>query len=110
VDEVHDVVLDLEPVTRLDALDPAQLASLEAISWQLKSVIDGKGRPGVRRPHIGKDQAAVFMDRIGAVAEPVLQRPVRRLVGCLQDPAVNIKQPPVIAAANSALRHDPKLE
>ena len=40
-----------------------------------------------------------LVHRIGAVAEPVLQRAGRRLAGCLQDCAIHVEQPAVVAAA-----------
>ena len=39
------------------------------------------------------------MHRVGAVTEPVLERAGGRLARCLQDRAVNVEQPAVVAAA-----------
>jgi hypothetical protein len=41
------------------------------------------------------------MHRLGAVTEPILQRAVGWLARRFQDPAVNVEQPAMIAAADA---------
>src|SRR5690242_18800378 len=48
--------------------------------------------------------------RVGAVKQTILQCAVGRLAGCLEDRAVGVEQPAVVAAANPLLRDQPELE
>src|SRR5207237_6109535 len=57
------------------------------------------GRRLVGRSEVGADQAVRFMRRIGAVPYLVLQRAVSRLARGFQDRAVDVEQPPMVAAA-----------
>src|SRR5439155_13843 len=61
-------------------------------------------------PLIGKDQPGVIVHGIGAVAEPVLQGAAGRLAGGLEDRAVDIEEPAVIAAADALVADQAELE
>src|SRR5947208_737456 len=53
----------------------------------------------VGRSEIAENEAVRFMRRIGAVTQLVIQRAVSRLPRGFQDRAVDVEQPPMIAAA-----------
>src|SRR5712691_755892 len=57
-------------------------------------------------PILGKDQPAMLMHRIGAVAEAVLEGAVGRLARRLEDRAVDIEEPAVIAAADARVANE----
>ena len=62
------------------------------------------------RAQVGEDQSLDLLHRIGALADLVTDRAVGRLAGCLQDGAVHIVMPAVIAAAQPPLLDLAELE
>src|SRR5262249_318778 len=54
--------------------------------------------------------AARLVRRIRAVTEALLQRAVRRLAGGLEQRAVDVEEPAVVAAPDAALGDEPELE
>ena len=93
---VHRVFHDLQPVARIKIF----LARDQPIARPDETVVDRERRPLLGRAHIGEDDAVVFVDRIGAVAQPVLQRAVGRLARGLEDRPVGGEQPAMVAAAD----------
>jgi hypothetical protein len=57
----------------------------------------------VRRAHVSEDQTLDLLDRVGALADLVADRGVLRLARGLQDRAVHVEVPAVVAAADAAL-------
>ena len=92
---IHRVFHDLQPVARVEVFLPRH----EAIARPDKAVVHGKRRLPVGRPHIGKDDAAVFMGGIGPVIQPVFQGAVSRLARRLEDGPVRRELPPMVAAS-----------
>jgi hypothetical protein len=103
---VHSILQGLEPVTGIVVFP----AGDKFIPWAMKAVIQGERRHLVARTHIGKYYATVFMYRISAVAEPVLQCALGRLAGSFQYGSVHIKEPPVIAAPDTFLGYKAKFQ
>jgi len=76
---------------------------------QVERVIDRKRRPAIRRTHVGEDEAGELVSRVGALAEPVPEGARCRLAGGLEDPAVHVEHPSVIAAADATLADQTEL-
>jgi len=64
---IHCVFHDLQPVTWIEIF----LARYQTIAWLDEAVVHRETRLAVGRTHIGKDDAAVLMGRIGPVIQPV---------------------------------------
>jgi hypothetical protein len=107
VHRIHGVFQDLQPVARIEILSPRHQP--HAGSRQ-QTIVGGERRHLLRRPHVGEHDAVRLVRRVRAVAQPVLQRAVGRLAGRLQDGAVHVEQPAVIAAANTAFADQPEFE
>ena len=103
---VHAIFFDLQPV----AFPQGRRTGNLPVAGKLVSIEDRKIRLLIRRPHIRKDQAGIFAHRIGAVKQPVFQRAVGRLAGGLDDRAVDVEQPAVIAAADALVADQAKFE
>ena len=93
---VHHVFLHLEPVAGI-----GDVIGDQPVVGHGEAVIGREFRSLFRRSHIGEDQPAVLLHRVGAVIEPVLERAGRRLAGRLEDPPVGREQPAMIAAAEA---------
>ena len=80
----------------------------------LVGVVDREWRNLRERTHVGEDQALVFAHRIGALAQARARLlgalAVRRLARRLEDAAVHVEQPAVVAAADAALLADAVFE
>jgi hypothetical protein len=103
---IHAVFLDLQPIARPDRA----LAGRELVAGQVIGVEDREIGLRVGRPHIGEHQPMVFVHRIGAVEEAILQGAVRRLARRLEDRAVDVEEPAVIAAADPLIADQTKFE
>src|SRR5262249_29053965 len=106
VNRVHRVLEDLEPVAGIEV----RPAGHDAIARSIEAVVDGKWRLLVRWTQVGEDDAARLVRRIRAVTEALLQRAVRRLAGGLEQRAVDVEEPAVVAAPDAALGDEPELE
>src|SRR5262249_13136743 len=102
----HTVLFDLKPV----ALPHGRGAGVKLVTWQLKGIQKREDRPPFRGSHVGKDQPAVFVQRVSAMKEPVLKRAVSGFSRCLKDCAIDIEQPTVIAASDTLFADQPKLK
>ena len=98
MDRIGLVLVDLEPVAGGVAYsqDARGLGMLEGVE-------DGEGRAFLRRTHVGEHQAPPHLDGIGALAELVANRAVGGLPGGVEDGAVDVEVPAVVAAADTAL-------
>ncbi len=103
---VHAVFFDLQPV----AFPEGRRAGNLAVTRQLVGIEDRKIGLFVRRSHIGKDQAGIFVHRIGAVKQTVLQGAVGGFARGLEDRAVAAEQPAMIAAADALVADQAKFE
>src|SRR5262249_23752301 len=106
VDGVHGVLQNLEPVARIEIFLPGD----DPVAWSLEAIVDGKRRLLVRRPHVRKDDPTVFVRRIRAVAESVLERALGWLAWSLENGAVDVEEPAVVTASDASLRDQPVLE
>lgn len=100
---IHAVFLDLQPVARPERWG----ADNQLVAWQVIGIEHRERRFLVRRSHIGKDQARVFMHRVSPMTEPILQRTIGRLAWRFKDRAVNVEQPAVVAAADAPVGDQP---
>ena len=105
VDRVGLVLVDLEPVAG-GVANPRDSRGL----GMLEGVEDGEGRAFLRWTHVGEHQAPPHLDRVGALAEPVADRAVGKLPGGVEDGAVDVEVPAVVAAADAALLDLAELE
>ena len=105
MDRVGLVLVDLEPVAGGVAY-PQDARGLR----MLEGVEDGEGRALLRRTHVGEHQPPPHLDRIGALAEIVTNRAVGGLPGRVEDGAVDVEVPAVVAAADTALLYLAELE
>src|SRR5580658_1760269 len=103
---VHAVFFDLQPV----AFPQCRRAGNLAVAGKLVSIEDRKIGLLIRRPHIRKDQARIFAHWIGAMKQPVLQRAIGRLARGLEDRAVDVEQPAMIAAAYALVADQTEFE
>ena len=103
---VHAVFFDLQPV----ALPDCRRAGDLAVAGQVVGVEDRKIGLLVGRAHIGEHQPVVLAHRVGAMAQPVLERAVGGLTRGFEDRAVGAEQPAVVAAANALLIDQPEFE
>src|SRR5215471_6985387 len=103
---VHAVLLDLHPI----AVPEGRRARHHPVTRQVKGVEYRKLRLLIRWSHIGKNQPPVFVDRICAMKEPILQCAVLRLSRGFEDRAVDIKEPAVITAPNALLADEAEFE
>src|SRR5215475_13786192 len=103
---IHTVFFDLKPV----ALPHGWRSGEEFVTLQLKGIQNRERRPTIRRPHVGKDQPPMFVNRIGAVKEAVLQSAVSGLPGCFKDSSVDVEEPTVIAASDAHVADQAKLK
>ena len=99
MDGVHGVLQDLEPVARV----VVPLSGHHTVSLPLKGIKEGKIRNVLRGTHVGEDNALKLLDRVCAVAEPILEGAAGGLTRRFKNGAVDIEEPSVIAAADSAL-------
>src|SRR5262245_26881391 len=103
---VHTVFLDLKPV----ALPESRGASEELVAWQVKGIQKWEHWSLFRRSHVGEDQPGMFVHRIGAMKEAVLQSAVGGLAWRFEDCAVDVEQPAVIAASDTLLADQAELQ
>ena len=82
---VHSVLHDLQPVARVEVF----LSRHQPIARPDKTVVHGKRQLPVRRPHIVKDDPAIFLRGIRPVTQPVFQGTVSRFAGRLEDGPVH---------------------
>ena len=106
VHRIHGVLLHLDPIARQNVATPWR----ELVVVKLEGIVDRKRRLHVGRAHIGENQSFEFLDRVGAVPQPVLERAVGRLARRLQDLPVHVEHPAVIAAHDAAFLDDAELE
>jgi hypothetical protein len=105
MERVHRVLCDLQPVTRIvDGIRHHVVGGLR------HGVEDREFRHAVSGAEIGEDQPADLVRRIGALADLVLERALRRLAGRLEHASVDVEQPAVVAAADTVLRDDAVFE
>ena len=78
---IHGVFHDLQPVARIEIF----LARDEPVARPDEAIVHRERRLLVGRTQIGEDDAVMLAGRIGAVAQPVLQRAVRRLARGFED-------------------------
>ena len=105
VERVHRVLGDLQPVA-----GRVNRVRNELVVGLIDRVQHGEGRPRLRRPEIGEDQAAVLAQRIGAVEDMAGDAAGLGLARRLQDRAVDVVEPAMIAAADAGLADDAELE
>ncbi len=105
VERIHGIFRHLQPVARI-----VDDVGHEIDTRQSEGVVDWKFRLLIGGAKIGKDDSAIFEDRIGTLAAMLRYPAVRRLSRSFQDRAVHIEKPSVIAATNSMLRHDTVFE
>ena len=103
---VHAIFLHLQPVARPDIAR----AGRQLVAGQVKGVEEGEVRRLLWRSHIGEHQPTILPHRIGAVAQSILQRAVRRFARRLEDRPVTVEEPAVIAASDALLRHQAKFQ
>ncbi len=106
VNGIHAVVLHLEPVAR----EREPRGGLEPIPREIERVVDREAGSPIGRPHVREDHAAEIEGRIRPLAEGVFQSAARRLPRCFEDPAVDVEDPAVVAAANPPLTDQAVLE
>ena len=70
---------------------------------RLEGIVDGKLGRALGWAHIGEEQSLVLLHRIGALADVLEDRGLRGLRRRLQQRAVDVVEPAVIAAADAAL-------
>src|SRR5262245_63177194 len=99
VNRVHGIFEDLEPVTRIVVLASGH----EAIACAGEAVVERKGWPFLRRPHVRKHYPVVLVNGIGAVTEPVLQSTGRWLAWGLEDRTVGVEQASVVDALDCCI-------
>ena len=99
VHRVHAVVLDLEPVARQRELARGH----QPVARQVEGVVEREGRLLLGRPHVGEDEPAELVHRVRALAKPILERARRGLARRLEDAAVHVVVPAVVAAADAVL-------
>src|SRR5262249_29721223 len=103
---VHGIFEDLEPIARIEVF----AARDESIARATEAVVERKGWPLLWRTHVREHDAVVLVDRIGAVAEPILERARRWLARSFEDRAVHVEEPAVVAAADSSLGDQAELQ
>ena len=91
---IHDVFLNVQPVARM----PDRVRSQIVVRLEI-GVVYGKPRFSIGGTQVGEHQPAIFPHGIGTVAERVLQPGLRRLARCVENGAVDVEQPAVVAAA-----------
>ena len=105
VERIHRVLCDLQPVAgRVDGVGNELVVGL------VDRIEQREGRPRLGRPEVGEHQAAVLVHRVGAMEEVSGDAAGRRLAGGLQDRAVDVVEPAVVAAADPGLADDAELE
>ena len=98
VHRIHRVLALLQPVAgRVDRIRH------EVVTGDVEGIENGEGRHVIRRAHIGEDQPLELLHRIGRLADLGADRTRFGFARRLEDRAVDIKMPAVIAAANAAL-------
>ena len=105
VERVHRVLGHLQPVARV-----VDRIGHEIDAGQRERVEHRELGGELRRTEVGEDEAGEFPGRVGAVAELARDGAVRRLAGRLQNGAVHVEQPAVVAAADAALGDDSVLQ
>lgn len=98
VERIHRVLGDLQPIAGI-----VNGVGNEVVIGQLEGIQYGEVGLVLGRPEIGEDQAFVFKCRVSAVTESVPNRTVLGLARCLEDAAVNVVEPAVVAAADTTL-------
>src|SRR5262249_40638310 len=106
VDGVHRVVLHLEPVARHRELR----GRVELESRHVERVVHREYGLRIRGPHVREDQPAELERGVGALTESMPQRALRRLARRLENAAVDVEDPAVIAAADAPRLKDAELE
>ena len=105
VERVHEVFLALEPVAVLGAPHPGSEARLQRASLRLQDVVTRQQRHLLQRPHVGEQQSAIFLHRVGGVPDMVLDRAVGRLQRHVEDASLHVVEPAVVAAAQPVPLH-----
>ena len=95
---IHAVFADLQPIAR-----PMELVRRVRHARLLIDIEDRKIRFGLRWTHIGPDHSGIFMDMVGAMEHSLGERIVIAVGRRLEDGAVDIEVPAVVAAANTGL-------
>ena len=103
---VHAVFFDLQPI----ALPDCRRAGDLAVAGEVVGIEDRKIGLLVGWAHIGEHQTVVLAHRVGAMAQPVLERAVGGLTRGFEDRAVGAEQPAVVATANALLIDQPEFE
>ena len=107
---VHAVLFDLHPVAGPNAPVVRNESVVRSVKVVGDSIVHGEDGLFIRWPHIGEHEALVLKDGIGSVVEPVFQRAVGRLSRGLQNFAVHIVQPAVVAASYPLLANLAELQ
>ena len=97
-------------VSSLSACVRIAWAGHELVARQAIGIEDREVRRLVQWSHVGEHQPMILLHGIGAVIEAILQRAVRRLAWRLEDFAVDVKEPAMIAAPNPFLTYQAKLQ
>ena len=106
VEMVDQILVDLQPVAGIDIGKRHQLV----VCRHDIGVEHLERRLLVRRPHIGEHQTIAFKGRIGTLKDTVLHAAVARLAGRLNDAAVDVVLPAVIATADALVLDDAVFE
>ena len=99
------VFVDLEPV----ACGVVHTQPTDC-GFMFKCIEYRKLRSLIRRTHIRENNAAPALDWISTLTDLLSDRAVRRLSGCIENSAVHIELPTVVATTNSPLDNLSKLE
>ena len=106
MDRIGGVLDDLQPVARQVHPDRRDLVALGVTH----RVVDRQLGHRVRRPHVREEQPVRLAHAVRALAEVLFDPAPRRLGWRVEDRAVHIEVPAVIAAADPAFGRNPELE
>src|SRR5262249_24780212 len=98
---IDDVVHDVHPVAWLDICHARRLGRFKMIARHLEGIVDGKIGLQFRRAHVREHQTTIFVKGISPMKQTILERTVVYLVGHVEDSAVNVKLPTVVAATDA---------
>ena len=106
VDGVAGVLDHLQPVARHQDPKGHRLV----VAWIAKSVQDGEFGHAPLGSHIGEQQAVQFTDWVAALPKALFNGARGGLCGCLQDGAINVELPSVVAALDTLVGRNAKLK
>ena len=105
VHRVHHVLVQLQPVARVPEREGDQAVFGLLVGIEVRERGDALGRS-----QVGEDEAGELARRVGALRDGVPDGALGRLARGFEDHPVDVEQPSVVAAADSALRDDAELE